>query len=263
MSARSGSASEEGSGDEIRPHGEEHDSSEESEDDIEEAKRIAEGFIVDEEEDDDEEAGEEDEETRKRRRREKKRRRKREARAARRDRDHAELSEDELELLNENRGLAGPSTSRPLKRLRRRSGSGATDEGGGGPALKDMFADDEGRFEDEDESDMGDFIEEDEEEAPTGETEEQRRERRREEKIKRREAARTRPDLAGVDRGCVIASAAAAVPEHRVWAMTDQTVARGTQLWMYSAAETTMTGLWRARKVSKRRKSPRRSVWKM
>lgn len=262
MSARSGSASEEGSGDEIRPHGEEHDSSEESEDDIEEAKRIAEGFIVDEEEDEDEEAGEEDEETRKRRRREKRRRRKREARAARRDRDHAELSEDELELLNENRGLAGPSTSRPLKRLRRRSGSGATDEGERGPALKDMFADDEGRFEDEDESDMGDFIEEDEEEAPTGETEEQRRERRREEKIKRREAARTRPDLAGVDRGWVIASAVA-VPEHRVWAVTDETVALGTPLWTCSAAGTTMTGLSRARKVSKRRKSPRRSVWKM
>jgi len=54
MSDRSRSGSAEGEGDAIRPFGEDHDSSEESEDDPEEAKRIAEGFIVDHDDDDDE-----------------------------------------------------------------------------------------------------------------------------------------------------------------------------------------------------------------
>ncbi|WWD16106.1 transcription elongation factor SPT6 [Kwoniella shandongensis] len=200
------SASPEGEGDEIRPFGEDRDSSEEeSEDDPEEAKRIAEGFIVQDEEDDDEEEDEEDdEEERRRKRKEKKKRRKRERARLRKERDEVVLSDDELELLNENRGLAGPSQSRPLKRLRRRSGSGASDdEREGVPTLQDMFRDDEDRRDrdDDDEDDLMDFIEEDEEEeGATRETEEERRERKREEKLRRREAARTRPELAGVDR---------------------------------------------------------------
>ncbi|KAL7424162.1 Transcription elongation factor spt6 [Cryptotrichosporon argae] len=185
------SASSEGEGDVIRPYGEDHDSSEESEDeDPAEARRIAEGFIVrDEDEDDEGDDAAEDPEERRRRRKERRRRRRRREREARAD---EALSDDDLELMNENRGLAGPS--RPLKRLRRRSGSPA--EGG----LQDMFKDDEERLEGDDEDDLADFIEEDEEEAADGETEQERRERRREEKIRRREAAKARPELAGVDR---------------------------------------------------------------
>ncbi|WVF72010.1 transcription elongation factor SPT6 [Kwoniella sp. CBS 6097] len=208
MSSRS--ASPEGEGDAIRPYGEERDSSEEeSEDDPEEAKRIAEGFIVDEEDDDDEEEDEEEtpEERRRRKKEAKRRKRKERARERRhREREDVELSEDELELINENRGLAGPSQSRPLKRLRRRSGSGASDDEEGGravPTLQDMFRDDEERRDrdDDDEDDMMDFIEEDEEdETAQGESDEVRRQRKREEKLRRREAAKTRPELAGVDR---------------------------------------------------------------
>ncbi|EAL22689.1 hypothetical protein CNBB1380 [Cryptococcus deneoformans B-3501A] len=197
MSDRPGSASE-GEGDEIRPYGEDRDSSEESEDDDpEEAKRIAEGFIVDEDEEDGEgEDDEEDEETRRRRRKEEKRRRKKERRM-RREREEAELSEDELELIEENRGLR---EGRPLKRLRRRSGSEGSENDRAVPTLQDMFRDDEDRMEDDDD-DLMDFIEEDEEdEANQGETEEQRRERKRAEKLKRREQARSRPELTGVDR---------------------------------------------------------------
>ncbi|WRT67313.1 transcription elongation factor SPT6 [Kwoniella shivajii] len=201
MSSRS--ASPEGEGDAIRPYGDERDSSEEeSEDDPEEAKRIAEGFIVDEDEDEDDE--EEDEEERERRRKERKKRKKREKIRAKREkqREDLELSEDELELLNENRGLAGTSQSRPLKRLRRRSGSAATDEDRAGPTLQDMFRDDEDRRDrdEDDEDDLMDFIEEDEDDATgQGETEDQRRERKREEKLKRRQKA-SKPELAGVDR---------------------------------------------------------------
>jgi transcription elongation factor SPT6 len=211
MSGRSQSPSDEGSGDEIRPYGEDHDSSEESEDDPEEAKRIAEGFIVQDEDedgdddDDNEDAEEDNEEERRRKRKERKRRKRKEKARARRQREaEAVLSDDELELLNENRGLAGPSgagSARPLKRLRRRSGSGGSEEGI--PSLQDIFREDEERraLDDEDEDDLGDFIEDDEEEETVGgETEEQRRQRRREEKIKRRETAKLRPDLAGVDR---------------------------------------------------------------
>ncbi|WWC89746.1 transcription elongation factor SPT6 [Kwoniella dendrophila CBS 6074] len=214
MSSRS--ASPEGEGDAIRPYGDERDSSEEeSEDDPEEAKRIAEGFIVDEDdEDEDEDDEEEDEEERKRRRKEAKKRKKREKLRAKREkqREDLELSEDELELLNENRGLTGSShQSRPTKRIRRRSGSleggqddddldiGQTDRNRE-PNLQDMFRDDEDRR-DSDEDDLGDFIEEDEDDlAEQGETEDQRRERKREEKLKRRQQKASKPELAGVDR---------------------------------------------------------------
>ncbi|WWC60952.1 transcription elongation factor SPT6 [Kwoniella dejecticola CBS 10117] len=206
MSSRS--APPEGEGEEIRPYGDERDSSEEeSEDDPEEAKRIAEGFIVDEDDDDDEEDEEEDEEERKRRKKERKKKRKREKLRAKREkqREDLKLSEDELELLNENRGLAGSSQARPLKRLRRRSGSlGEGSDGDGGraePTLQDMFRDDEDRDRDDDEDDLGDFIEEDEDDmAAQGESEEQRRQRKREEKLKRRQQKASKPELAGVDR---------------------------------------------------------------
>ena len=195
MSERSGSPSNEGEGDEIRPHGEDRDSSEESsEEDPEEARKVAEGFIVQDEDDDVDEGDAE-------RRRGKEKRRKRRARERR---EELELSDDELDLLQENRVLAGPSKSRPLKRLRRRSGTGASDEAL--PTLQDIFREDEerARLDEDDEDDLGDFIEEDEEEeAARGETEERRRERKREEKLRRRATARTQPDLAGVDRGYV------------------------------------------------------------
>lgn len=205
MSARSGSPSDEGEGDIIRPHGEDRDSSEESSDeDPEEARRIAEGFIVEDEEDGDGDGDqEEDEETMRRRRKEKRKKRRLREKRERRERERQDvLSDDELELLEENRGrLGGPSKSRPLKRLRQRSDSGASDEAM--PTLQDMFREDEERrYDDDDDDDLGDFIEEDEEEGEAGgETEEQRRVRRREEKVRRRAANRTRPDLAGVDRG--------------------------------------------------------------
>jgi transcription elongation factor SPT6 len=194
MSDRSRSGSAEGEGDAIRPFGEEHDSSEESEDDPEEAKRIAEGFIVDNDDDDEEEDEEMDrkplsKEERRQKRREAKRRR-REEREARR-KEQLELSDDELDLLNENQGLGG---SRPNKRAKREDGSGA-------PGLQDIFADDEGRMgEDEDDDDLGDFIEDsDEDEEGGGESEEARRERKRQEKLKRREAKKAKPDVSGVD----------------------------------------------------------------
>ena len=210
MAPRSRSGSAEGSGDEIRPHGEDHDSSEESEDDPEEAKRIAEGFIVDgdDDEEDEDEDGEgegdiarmrkkknESKEERRRRKREEKRKR-REAREARKH-EPAELSDDELDLLNENQGIGGPS-HRPAKRARQ-----DVDEDGL-PRLQDMFADDEARLgEDDDDDDLGDFIEESEEEGDGedgGETEEQRRERKRQEKLQRRAAKKAKPDAAGVDK---------------------------------------------------------------
>ena len=205
MSDRSGSPSDEGEGEQIRPYGDDRDSSEESaEDDPEELKRIAAGFIVDEDEDEDGDGSDDDLDPveRKRRRKEARRLRKEEKkrRRAERARQEAELSEDDLDLLNENRGFGGPSKGRPAKRPRRHSGSEGDDDldlGDGRDNLRDMFADDEDR--DEDDDDLGDFIEEDEEPMP-GETEEERRERRREEKLKRREAARSRPDVAGVDR---------------------------------------------------------------
>ena len=199
MSDRSGSPSDEGEGDVIRPHGDERDSSEESSDeDPEEARRIAEGFIQDEDDDD-----EDEEAARRRRRREKKKKRKRERE---RRMEEAELSEDELELLKENRGLAGPSQNRPFKRLKHRDGSVGDDEDPDDalPTLQDIFRDDELRagLEDDDDDDLQDFIEEDEEEeAARGETEEQRKERKRAEKARRREAARARPEAAGMDRG--------------------------------------------------------------
>ena len=198
MSDRSGPPSDEGEGDEIRPHGEDRDSSEESSDeDPEEARRIAEGFIQDDDDDDEEE---DEEAARRRRRHEKKRRRRRERQ--RREREAAdELSEDELDLLQENRGLAGPSRdNRPFKRAKRQD----EDDDEQLPTLQDIFRDEEERraLEDDDEDDLGDFIEEDEEEETArGETEEQRRERRRAEKQRRREAAKARPDAAGMDRG--------------------------------------------------------------
>ncbi|WVQ78460.1 transcription elongation factor SPT6 [Cryptococcus sp. DSM 104549] len=200
MSARSGTSSE-GEGDEIRPYGEDRDSSEEEEeDDPEEAKRIAEGFIVDEGEDDEDEDEDEDEETRRKRKKEEKRRRKKERRERReREREEVELSDDEIELLNENRGLGRAAGGPPLKRLKRRSDSESSEKR---PAatLQGMFEDDEERADDDDD-DLMDFIEEDDEdEAVQGETEEQRRERRRAEKLKRREQARARPDVTGVDR---------------------------------------------------------------
>jgi transcription elongation factor SPT6 len=101
-----------------------------------------------------------------------------------------ELSDDELDLLNENQGL-GPS--RPNKR--------AKVDDGALPALQDIFADDDVRgVEEEDDDDLGDFIEESEDEEGGGETEEQRRERKRQEKLKRREAKKAKPDAAGVDK---------------------------------------------------------------
>ncbi|ORX33718.1 transcription elongation factor SPT6, partial [Kockovaella imperatae] len=212
MSDRSGSPSSEGEGDRIRPYGDDVDSSEESsEEDEEEARRVAEGFIV--EGDDDEEDGdfevdenEEDEEARKKRRRKEKQRRREEKRARRearqKDDDDGELSEGELELMAQNQGLAGPSKDRSTNRARVAAGVDGDDERI--PSLQDIFREDEERraMEDEDEDDLGDFIEEDEEEErAAGETEEERRQRRREEKLKRREAARARPDIAGLDRG--------------------------------------------------------------
>lgn len=201
MSDRSRSGSAEGSGDEIRPYGEDHDSSEESEEDPEEARRIAEGFIVDE---DDDEEDEEEEVDKKSETKEERRRRKHEAKLRKREqrearkREQQELSDDELDLLNENQGLGGPS-HRPSKRARQDEGG---DEGDL-PRLQDMFADDEGRMaDDDDDDDLGDFIEESEDEAGEegGETEEQRRERKRQEKLKRREAKKAKPDAAGVDK---------------------------------------------------------------
>jgi transcription elongation factor SPT6 len=110
------------------------------------------------------------------------------------------LSEDELDLLNENRGIG--SSKRPSKRPRRHSGSVDDDldldMGDERAKLKNMFEDDEGMM-DEDDDDLGDFIEEDEEPV-AGETEEERRQRRREEKLKRREAAKARPEASGVDK---------------------------------------------------------------
>lgn len=184
-------ASSEGEGDDIRPFGEgdpDRDSSDESdEDDPEEARRIAEGFIVDE---DDEDDSEDDEEERRRKRKERRKKRKRRERE-RRQREEEEISEDDLELLNENLG-----GGRPLKRLRHR-GSESDDNI---PRLQDMFDDEDERRRSDDESDMGDFIEEDEEEEQNrNETEEERRARRREEKRIRREQARARPELAGVN----------------------------------------------------------------
>ncbi|KAK4686395.1 transcription elongation factor SPT6, partial [Tremellales sp. Uapishka_1] len=188
-------ASSEGEGDDLRPHGDNRDSSDESsEEDLEEAKAIAEGFIV---EDEDEENTEDDEEEKRRKRKERKRKRKRRERATRDD--SRALSDDDLELLNENIGGAGPSKVRPLKRLRHRTDS--EDEDRPLPTLQDIFAEDERIRDDDDDDDMRDFIEDDdEEEAAAGETEEQRRERKQEEKRKRREAAKTRPELVGVDR---------------------------------------------------------------
>ena len=67
MSERSGSPSNEGEGDEIRPHGEDRDSSEESsEEDPEEARKVAEGFIVQDEDDDGDEGEAEGGEARRR-----------------------------------------------------------------------------------------------------------------------------------------------------------------------------------------------------
>jgi transcription elongation factor SPT6 len=209
MSARSGSPSDEGEGDDLRP-GEDRDSSEESsEEDPEEARRIAEGFIVDGEDDEDEgegegEAVEETPEERRRRRHDEKKKRKKERQRRERERAKSDegLSEDELQLIQENRGrgLAGPSESRPLKRGRERD----EEDDERLPTLQDIFREDEERraLEDDDDDDLGDFIEEDEEDEGRegGETEEARRERKRAEKAKRREAARARPELAGVDR---------------------------------------------------------------
>ncbi|KAL1411070.1 Transcription elongation factor spt6 [Vanrija albida] len=189
--------SSEGEGDVIHPYGEDdrnRDSSDESEEeDPEEARRIADGFIVDGEDDDDDDVDEE--ETRRRKRKEKKRkRRRRERERARREQE--DLSEDDLDLINENTGGAGPS--RPFKRLRRRSGSDDEQL----PRLQDMFDDEDRRNAlSDDDDDLGDFIEEDEDDETTrNETEEQRRQRRREEKARRREAARARPELSGVDK---------------------------------------------------------------
>ncbi|ORY28271.1 SH2 domain-domain-containing protein [Naematelia encephala] len=202
MSDRSGTPSDEGEGEAIRPHGDDRDSSEESsEEDPEEARRIAEGFIVQDGEDDEDDE-EEDEETKRQRRKERRKKRRRERRARERQQE-AVLSDDELELIQENTGkIGGPSTSRPLKRARPRSEGEVASEDEG-PTLQDIFRDDEDRrFEEEDDDDMGDFIEDDDDdEAVQGETEEQRRERKREEKLKRRAAARTRPEISGVDRG--------------------------------------------------------------
>ena len=111
MSDRSGTPSDEGEGDEITPHGDDRDSSEESsEEDPEELRRIAEGFIV---QDEDEDVDAEDSGAERRRRKEEKKRRKRRERQRR---EELELSDDELELLQENRGLAGPSKIRPVMR---------------------------------------------------------------------------------------------------------------------------------------------------
>lgn len=198
MSDRSGSPSSEGEGEKIRPYGDDPDSSEESEDDDpEEYKRIAEGFIVDEDEGDEGDEGEDEtpEERKKRRKEEKRRKRKRDKRLQR----ERELSDDELELLNENQGYGGSSKNRPIKRVRREEEGGDVDVDAD-ERLQDMFADDEDRLDDDDD-DLGDFIEEDEDAGVAGETEEERKARRREEKQKRREAAKLRPDLAGVDRG--------------------------------------------------------------
>ncbi|TYJ56714.1 transcription elongation factor SPT6 [Cryptococcus floricola] len=196
MSDRSRSGSE-GAGDEIRPYGEDRDSSEESEEeDPEEARRIAEGFIVDEDEED-AEGEDEDPETRRKRKKEEKRRKKKERREKRAREEQAELSEDELELIEENRAMR---EGRPHKRVRMRSGSEDSEGDRPAPTLQDMFRDDEDRMDGDDDDDLMDFIEEDDEDGVQGETEHERRERRRAEKAKRREQAKTRPELTGVDR---------------------------------------------------------------
>lgn len=120
-----------------------------------------------------------------------------------------ELSDDDLDLIGENTGRAGPSrSSQKLNRLRRRGESGS---GGEEPGLQDIFRDEEERNEqraaqdDMDVDDMDDFIEDDDEpEGFDGETEEERRARRREEKHKKREEARGRPNVSGLAQQYVV-----------------------------------------------------------
>lgn len=248
MSDRSGSPSSEGEGDDLRPTAEDRDSSEESsEEDPEEARRIAEGFIQDDD-DDDEDEDEDPAARRERKRREKRHRRRKERKQ--REAEEAELSEDELELLQENRGLGRSRDDRPYKRLKRRSGS--PDEGR--PTLQDMFRDDEGRGVMDSDDDMEDFIEEDEEEETArGETEADRRERKRAEKLAAREAAKARPDAAGVDRGWVLTDllrTAHLQAAHGTRSMPSSVMAKNTTGWTKPTTRAMMRRRSRGRRIS-------------
>ena len=214
----------EGEGDPIAPT--DDDSSEEGEDNLDDLRKVQQGFIVDEEEDDDDS----DSEERRRRRRKKKKRRKR-TRGAHMglnsiylhfnhlsflESDDDDLDEDDLELMEENLGKRSnrltrvrrgralsdspPLDTTSLKRPREdRSG----DEGVTGNDFGNIW-DDERReaMEGDEIEDDDDFIEYDDDQE--GElNEEERHERRRAEKQRRR-AMGARPEMAGIDQSYVV-----------------------------------------------------------
>ncbi|KAJ9098469.1 hypothetical protein QFC19_006336 [Naganishia cerealis] len=208
----------EGSGDEIRPHGDDRgDSSEEEESDEEEKRRVAEGFIVDE----DEEEGDEDLEPEERRKRRKERRKKRKrTEAAMSDQD--ELDEDDLELLAENTGFSSRSkaASQKLKRIRRRGASEEDDDEDDDINVRrddrhrdrngdreednlDIFADEpstarRGDIDELEEDDMDDFIEEDDEDLDNDQmTETERRAAALAKRAQRKAAAKKHRSFAG------------------------------------------------------------------
>ncbi|KAG8966029.1 Transcription elongation factor spt6 [Tulasnella sp. 419] len=185
------------------------DSSEEGEDNEEDLRKVAQGFIV---EDEDEEP-ETDPEEKARRRQERKERRKRKKL---RNFEDDDLDEDDLELMEENTGIR---TSRQrLTRLRRgrvasRSASPEDNDYSQRPPrefrrdeddineLQRMFDDDRRELDDADMDDgfledEDDFIDDEGEEGEMNE--EERRERRRAEKERRR-AMGARPEMAGID----------------------------------------------------------------
>lgn len=164
--------------------GSDDSSEEEDDDDEEEQRRIAEGFI-----DDDavEEEGEDDDDDGEARAHRKKRRRQR-----RREEEAEELDEDDLALLNENRG-----PERTAKRLR-------PDETHR-EDLAHIFDDDEApRRDTYDDDGLDDFIEEDEEEQEYEGLDEEQREAARHERLEERRrarqtGARVDPLRAGID----------------------------------------------------------------
>ncbi|KAJ9096338.1 hypothetical protein QFC21_005158 [Naganishia friedmannii] len=205
----------EGSGDDIRPHGDPRagDSSEEEESDEEETRKVTAGFIVDDED-------LEPEERRKRRKDGSKKRKRPES--ARSDQD--ELDDDDLELLAENTGVPNRSKtaaqSQKLKRIRRRGASEEEDDEDD-DELDDRRTDrhrngardddDLGIFGDEptsarrggdidelDEDDMDDFIEEDDEDLDNDQmTDAERRASALAKKAQRKAAARKHRNFAG------------------------------------------------------------------
>lgn len=207
----------EGSGEEIRRHGDPHDSSEDEEDDPEELRKLQEDFIAN---DDDEAEDDEDLEPEERRRRRKDKRKKRKrSEAAISD---EELDEDDLELLAENTGQSGPNKakaqSQKLKRIRRRGYGSEEDEDEEEPSRRhdrgrgrgdqdeddlDIFADEpvstrRGADADElEESDMDDFIEEDDEEENDQMTEAERRTAALAKRAQKKAAAKKHRNFAG------------------------------------------------------------------